>query len=185
MRLAQGAVEDAPAPRERERTVARAGSMTPVALGPGEGEAIWFAGGLLVMKATGEQTGSEFSVIEQMWRQGYATPLHVHLEDFTSLYVLEGEITLHVRDGGPVPAPAGSFLHVPAGVPFAFRVESETARLLQLITTRHEQFFRAGGDRAPARTLPPLDDPSAQMDLEKIGSAAERFAVKIIGPAPG
>lgn len=66
----------------------------------------------------------------------------------------------------------------------AFRVESETARLLRFNAAAHEEFFRAGGDPAPVRTLPPLDDPRAQMDLDKISSAAEQFGVKLIGPPP-
>jgi quercetin dioxygenase-like cupin family protein len=175
--------ENAPS-TTKEKTMARTESLPPIALGPGEGEAIWFAGGLLVMKATGDQTSDEFAVVEQTFRQGFATPVHVHHEDRVSFYVLDGEITAYVGDGGPVPAPAGSFIYVPVGVSFAFRVESETARLLNLTTPQHERFFRAGGDPAPTRTLPPLDDPRAQMDLEKIGSAAERFAVQIIGPPP-
>ncbi len=160
-------------------------SLAPIALGPGEGEAIWFAGGLVLMKLTAEQTAGEFGVVEATWRQGFATPLHIHREDTVSLYVLEGEITVYLGDGGPVPAPVGSFVHCPPGVTFAFRVETETVRVLMFHTPQHEQFFRAAGDHAPAKTLPPLDDPRAEMDLERISSAAERFGVEIIGPPPG
>ena len=35
------------------------------ALGPGEGEALWFNGGLGVLKATGDQTEGHFAALEE------------------------------------------------------------------------------------------------------------------------
>jgi quercetin dioxygenase-like cupin family protein len=158
--------------------------LTPVLAGPGEGDALWFAGGLLTFKATTEQTGGEFFVVEQHWRQGFTTPVHVQAGEAPSFYVLEGRLTFYIGNGDPVTAAAGMFAYIPAGIPHAFRVESETARLLKISIPENERFFRAAGEPAPARTLPPLDDPRSQMDLEKLAAAAEQFGVDIIGPPP-
>jgi quercetin dioxygenase-like cupin family protein len=163
-------------------TQTSARTLTYVALRPGEGEALWAFGGLLTFKATAEQTGGEFVLAELLLRRGMVTPLHT--EDASSFYVLEGRLTFYVGDEKPIPATAGCYFHVPRGVPHAFRVESDTGRLLRLAPPLHERFFRAAGEPAPARTLPPLDDPRSQMDLEKISAAAERFGVHIIGPPP-
>ena len=115
---------------------------TPHALGPEEGEALWWATVLLTVKATAEQTGGEFFLIEELVPRGTATPLHVHPQDDETFYVLEGELTFYLGDGQTVPASAGSFLHIPKGYfPHAFQVNSETARFLVLTTPRHEQFF--------------------------------------------
>jgi quercetin dioxygenase-like cupin family protein len=114
---------------------------TPYALGSEDGEAFWFFGMLATMKATAEQTGGVFILVEQLAPRGTATPLHVHPQDDESFYILEGECTFYLEDGQPIPASAGSFVHIPKGyVPHAFQVDSETALLLS--RRRHGPFRR-------------------------------------------
>ena len=155
---------------------------TPYALGPDEGEALWFFGMLVTMKATAAQTGGEFLLIEELAPQGTATPLHVHPQDDESFWVLDGEMTFYFEDGNPLPAPAGAFVHVPKGhVPHALRVESETARFLVLTRPPHERFIRAAAEPARARTLPP----EAPIDMEEVMVAARECGMEILGPRPG
>ena len=131
---------------------------TPYVLGPEEGEAFWGFGALWTPKATAEQTGGRFSMIEEVAPRGEGTPLHVHREDDETFYVLEGELTFYLNEGGqPIPASAGSFVHIPGGVVHAFQVDSES------------------------RTLPP-EEP---LDMEKIEAAAREYKVEILGPPPG
>src|SRR5215210_9159306 len=102
---------------------------TPYALGSEDGEALWFFGTLATFKATAEQTGGRFALVEQAATRGMATPLHVHREDDESFYVIEGEITVYLEDSDrPVPVSAGAFVHIPGGVVQAFREASETTR---------------------------------------------------------
>ena len=151
------------------------------ALGPGDGEAFWGFGSLWTVKASAEQTGGGFSFIEEVSPRGAATPLHVHREDDETFYVVEGEITFYLGDDRPIPASAGSFVHVPGGAAHAFRVDSETARYLLITTPQHERFYRAAfGDPAPSRSLPPDREP----DWERINSAAREYNVEVLGPAP-
>ena len=122
-----------------------------------------------------------FSLIEELAPQGAATPLHVHEEEET-FYVLEGELTFYLGDGGPIAAPAGSFVHVPVGEAHSFRVVSETARYLIITIPQHERFYRAAfGDPAPSRNLPP-DGP---VDMERINAAAREYKVEGLGLALG
>ena len=51
---------------------------TAYVLGPEEGEAFWGFGALWTPKATAEQTGGRFSMIEEIAPRGEGTPLHVH-----------------------------------------------------------------------------------------------------------
>jgi hypothetical protein len=81
----------------------------------------------------------------------------------------------------PVEASAGSYAYVPAGLPHAFRVTSETAGVLNYTTPLHEQFFLAVADPAPSFELPPEGPP----DIERLEAAAQRFGVEILGPPPG
>ena len=157
-------------------------NLIPYALGPGDGEALWFFGTLATFKATAEQTGGRFALVEQVAPGGMATPLHVHREDDESFYVMEGEITVYLGDGdNPTPAPAGAFVHIPGGVVHAFRVASETARLLDLTTPQHASFMRAAGEPARERVLPP----EGLIDMEKVEAAQDRHGIEILGPPPG
>ncbi len=157
-------------------------NRAPYALGAEDGEALWFFGMLVTMKATSEQTGGEFLLIEELAPRGTATPLHVHPTDDESFYILEGEMTFYLEDGQPIPASAGSFVHIPKGyVPHAFQVDSETARFLVLTRPAHERFIRAAAEPAPSRTLPP---PEAPVDMDKVIAAAQANGFEILGPPP-
>ena len=112
---------------------------------------------------------------------GMATPLHSQPEDDETFYVLEGDLTFYLEDGLPLAASAGSFVHLPAGTAHAYRVDSETARVLNVTTPQHEAFFRAAGEPAQSRTLPPQAPP----DMDKLMAAANEYGVEILGPPPG
>ena len=155
---------------------------TAYALGSEDGEALWFFGTLAIFKATAEQTGGRFSLVEQLAPRGMATPLHVHRQDDESFYVIEGELTVYLEDSDhPIPASAGAFVHIPGGVVHAFQVESETARWLDLTTPQHERFMRAAGEPAQERVLPP----EGLIDMEKVGAAQQQHGIEILGPPPG
>lgn len=153
----------------------------PYALGPEEGEALWFFGMLATIKASAEQTGERFSLIHQIAPGGIATPLHVQPEDNESFFILEGELTFFLEDGEPIQAAAGSFVHIPGGAVHAFRVDSENASFLDLTTPQHERFMRTAGEPAQERSLPPAGPP----DMDKVEVAAREYGVEIIGPPPG
>ena len=150
-------------------------------LDPRQGEALWFFGGLATVKASAEQSGGRFSITEQLFPAGMATPLHSQPEDDETFYVLEGNLTFYLQDGRPLAASAGSFVHIPAGTPHAFQVDSETARVLNITTPQHESFFRAAAEPAQERTLPPQAPP----DMDKLMAAANEHGVEILGPPPG
>ncbi len=156
----------------------------PYALNSEHGEALWFFGTLATFKATAEQTGGQYALIEQVAPRGVATPLHVQSEDHESFYILEGELTFYLEDGQPMPASAGSFVHIPKGTPHAFQVDSQTARFLDLTTPQHEYFMRAAGEPAQGRVLPPAGPPDMET-VEKVNAIAQEYGVEILGPPPG
>lgn len=120
----------------------------PYALGPEDGEAFWgLDNSLLTFKAAAGQTGGEFSLVEEAAPKGEGTPLHVHREDDESFYILEGELTFYLSEGGePTPALACSFIHIPGGAAHAFRVDSETGFRNRTLSHHYHP---------PARTLLP------------------------------
>lgn len=155
--------------------------IRPLVVEGGDGEPIWYDGGLVIFKATAAQTGGAFLLLEVLMPQGKATPLHVHPEADETFYVLDGEIVTHVG-GVERSVVTGAVMMVPRGMPHAFSVKSETCRLLVLFTPASsisEAFFREAGVPAATRTLPPFDaDPARAM------VAAERTGLRVLGPPP-
>jgi quercetin dioxygenase-like cupin family protein len=157
-------------------------TSVPIALGPGEGEAVWFFGGLTTMKASGEQTSGRIAVSENLAPRGAGSPLHIHHREDEWFYVIEGELTFWVG-GETIVAPAGSFVYGPQDVPHTFIVSSETARyLLGTDPAGFEGFTRALSEPAPRLEIPP--PPTEAPDLERLTAIAASYGIEIIGP-PG
>jgi quercetin dioxygenase-like cupin family protein len=156
-------------------------SPSPYVLGPDEGQALWFLGNLVTLKATGSRTGGRLTVAEFLNPPGFAPPLHRHQVEDEMFYVLAGTAEFHC--GGQVLSAApGDFVHLPAGEPHTFLVgASEPLRALQLTTPAgFEGFAAAAGVPAAQRRLP---DPAAP-DPVALGHAAAAHAIEILGPPP-
>jgi quercetin dioxygenase-like cupin family protein len=146
----------------------------------GEGERLWFAGGgVFTMKASAAETDGAFVLFEDVVRKGKTTPLHLHPREDETIYVLEGEILVHWEGREETVGAGGVFIAL-RGVPHAFMVTSETARLLAIQTPgTGEGFYRAVSEPAgpDAETRPP--------DWDRLRSAAEQSdSIEILGPPP-
>ena len=150
------------------------------ALNDGDGERIWFAGSLVVLKALGEQTEGRLAAMDQKLPPGYTSPLHRHNDDDEAWYVLEGDATFFCGDDRFVGA-AGAWVYLPKLVPHAFRVGARGARLLTLSTPAgFADFVKAAGEPAPALELPPAEP----LDIARLAETAQRFGIELLGPAP-
>ena len=154
----------------------------PYALGREEGQAVWFLGALLVVKAGAEGTGGAFGLIDHLLPVGWASPYHVHRKEEESFYVVEGEMAFYVG-GERIEAGPGAFVYGPRGVPHGFAVEGEApARVLLLNTPAgFEGFPVEAGEPARELTLPPAAPP----DLERLARIAATYGIEILGPLPG
>jgi quercetin dioxygenase-like cupin family protein len=157
-------------------------SDRPYALGREEGQAVWFLNALLVVKASGEQTGGAFGLIDHLLPAGWASPYHVHRNEEESFYVVEGEMAFYVGDER-VEAGPGAFVYGPREVPHGFAVEGDApARVLLLNTPAgFEGFPVEAGEPARELTLPPPGAP----DLERLAKIAATYDIQILGPLPG
>ena len=81
-------------------------TLSPIALAPHGGEALWFMGGLTTIKADAAGTGGRVAVTENLAPRGSGSPLHVHRREDEWFYVIEGELTFWVG-GETIVAPAG------------------------------------------------------------------------------
>jgi quercetin dioxygenase-like cupin family protein len=157
-------------------------SAQPIALRQGEGEALWFLGTLVTIKAGSETTAGRVAVIEHLAPRGAGSPLHVHRREDEWFYVIEGELTFWVG-GEVIEAPAGSFVYGPRDVPHTFTVSSDEARFL-LVTepAGFESFVRTLAEPAQALTIPP--PPAGPPDFERLAAVAAEYGIEILGP-PG
>lgn len=153
----------------------------PIIRQDGDGEQMWFAGGgVFTWKATSAETGGAFTLIEDRLQRGKVTPLHAHPHMDETVYVLEGELLVH-SDGEEYPVGAGGLYFAPRGLPHAFMVTSETARILALTTPGiGEDFYREAGEPVTSPA-----DASRPPDWARLRKAAQRSAsIELLGPAP-
>jgi mannose-6-phosphate isomerase-like protein (cupin superfamily) len=80
----------------------------PYALDPGDGQAHWFFGNLVTLKAAGAHTHGRFALTEFVNPAGFASPLHVHHDEHEAFYILEGTAEVHCGDEVFRVAPAAS-----------------------------------------------------------------------------
>ena len=155
--------------------------MRPYVRRDGEGEALWFLGSLVTVKATGGETRGRLTVVEFLNPPGFAPPLHRHLEEEETFYVLSGTAEFRC-DGEAFTAGPGDFVLLPAGLPHTFVVGAdEPLRTLQITTpSGFERFAAEVGEPARERRLP---DPGP-IDPAALGHAAARHAIELLGPPP-
>jgi quercetin dioxygenase-like cupin family protein len=154
----------------------------PIALAEGEGEARWFLGSLVSIKATGEKTGGRLAIVEHLSPRGTGSPLHMHTREDEWFHVLEGELALWVG-GQHVQAKAGSFAFGPRNIPHTFTVVSDRARfLIGAAPAGFDAFVREASVAAATLTLPPADVPPP--DPKRLAELAGRFGIQELGP-PG
>lgn len=150
-----------------------------VAVGSGQGLAIWHLDTLMTIKASGTDTAGAFGLMEVVRPPASAPPLHVHRQEEESIWVLEGTMTVmrgnEILEGAP-----GSFVYLPRDVPHSFVVEGDVAaRYLLLITPGGgEQYFIESGSPAEGTQRPPADP----QGLERVKTIAPKFGIEIIGP---
>jgi quercetin dioxygenase-like cupin family protein len=157
------------------------GKVVSIVRAAGEGERLWFyGGGLHIWKATAAETGGAFLLFEDVMSRGKTTPLHTHSQVDETLYILDGEILVHI-DGDEQRVGSGGVAVFPRGVPHAFLVTSETARILCLETPgSSEAFYRGASEPATAEL-----EISAPVDFARVRASAERNGgIEILGPPP-
>jgi quercetin dioxygenase-like cupin family protein len=151
-------------------------TVKPVVRHAGEGAQRWFFGGGVWTWKVSKEDGLGFSVVEVQMNGGKCTPLHTH-PIAESLWVLEGQLRYRI-EGGDLELGAGDFAVVPPGIPHAFMVTSESARVVAFQPGHDVEAFYLGASE-------PLDGSSRETDWQKLeASAAANGGITILGPPP-
>ncbi len=150
----------------------------PFVLGPDDGEATWFLGMRMTVKATAQTTGGAFGLIEVRLATGFSPPLHIHHRGDSAFWILEGTLTV-VCDGRTSRVGPGSFVYLPRGRPHTFRVDEGPARILELVQPGgHERFYVEGGRPALDDSIPEFDP----RDLERARALYPKYGLEDAGP---
>jgi quercetin dioxygenase-like cupin family protein len=121
--------------------------------------AYWMLDILWIVLADGSATGGRHSMMEQLMPRGSGPPPHKHTWSDETFYILDGDITFLVGEEIKN-ARKGDFLMVPRNTLHAFRVDSDTARILNGFTPASmEALIVEIAKPATERVLPPKGPP--------------------------
>jgi quercetin dioxygenase-like cupin family protein len=164
------------------------------ALGPNQGEALWFFGNLVTVKAATNDTGGSYTLSEWLNPPGFASPVHVHHSEDEAIYVLDGQVEFHCGEQVFAAGP-GAFVLLPKGVPHWLQVTSDVPVRSLVLTTpaQFERFVAEAGEPARARQLPPPGPPDlgvARLGLshalpDQIGPGRASGAAQPMAPPKG
>jgi mannose-6-phosphate isomerase-like protein (cupin superfamily) len=148
-------------------------SGRPIVLPPGEGRAIDLGNFAMSLKASSDDTGGAFTLLEADEPPGFGPPMHIHHDAAEAFYVVAGEYRIFVGED-EFACPAGSFIYIPAGTPHGFQVGAVPSWKLNLY--------------APAAMVGYFDELSAALARgaaeAELAGIAERHGMEIIGPVP-
>src|SRR5215467_3171375 len=142
---------------------------------------VWYSGWLLTFLATGEETGGQFALMEQVARKGNVPPPHIHHREDETFYVIEGEMTFSIGDR-TIKATPGTMVFAPRDVVHSFTIDSEQVRILVMNTPAGlEEFFKECSVPAPSMTLPPpIEVPYSE--IQKMMALAPTYGFEFVRP---
>jgi quercetin dioxygenase-like cupin family protein len=162
-------------------------SAAAVIRAQGEGERRWFfGGGVHTWKVRPHESNGAFLLFEDSMAGGKATPLHTHPDSDETAVVLEGEILMHV-DGTDHRVAAGGIAVVQRGVPHAFLVVSDSAKILFLHTPGCCEAFYWGASEPLTGPDEGEDDSSVDgvVDFDRVRASAQAHGgIELLGPPP-
>ncbi len=142
------------------------------------GEAFWFLGSLMAVKARSEDTLGAFTLIEQLAPAGFSAPPHTHTTEEEAFFLLEGEMQVSCGDDS-WSLESGGFVFLPREVQHSFSISSRSAaRILQITSpAQFERFLAEAAEPARERTLPPPSEP----DIPRMLAAAAKYGYEMMG----
>jgi len=149
---------------------------------PGTGRSTWAMQSLFEhLLEPGQSSRLGVALVTQP--PGVATPLHRHTQEAEAFYVLDGRVsycageeTFELYDG--------CFIHLPPGVPHAFRIRGDQpARLLALTAPAGLlHLYDEVGMPATEHRLPGLDALPAEVEIPRWMEIGPRYGLEVVGP---
>ncbi|MGN6395883.1 MAG: cupin domain-containing protein [Mucilaginibacter sp.] len=116
----------------------------------------WYGPNLFTFLTTAEETQGAFSLIKCTLRKGFAPPPHIHTKEDESYFILDGEVQYEIGER-VIHAKPGDYVHSPRLTAHTFKLLTDTATVLLLITPGgFEELFIRFSRPAQAMELPPV-----------------------------
>jgi quercetin dioxygenase-like cupin family protein len=131
-------------------------------------------GDQVLVKVPGSAAQGKYTVLTGETPPMGGPPLHRHLSDHETFYVLEGDFVFEL-DGVLVDAGPGSTVHIPPGVVHLYQNRGETpGRLLLVVEPAGlDEFFQELHDLLQAHAMPPM---------EELAGLHARHRMELLGP---
>ncbi len=150
----------------------------------GEGPGTWAMGSLFEHLVGAAETDGAYGVSLVTQPPGVATPLHRHTREAEAFFVIEGLLDYRAGDTTHELS-AGSYIHLPRGVPHAFRIRGATpARILALtapgglMDLYDEVGVPAGEMRVPGEG----EGLSMAEEIARWNEVGPRYGLEVVGP---
>ncbi len=149
-------------------------SIEPTTLGPGDGRVIQVPGHAITYKATAEETGGAYSLL-QVVLTGDGPPQHIHKAEEESFYFLEGEVNIKIGEQ-TIKGTVGSFVLIPRGSVHTFWNAGPThSKLLGIFSPPGFENVEVVGD----------EEIDTATFIERGMAVAEKYDLEIVGPPLG
>ena len=140
---------------------------------------LWWYGGQVTVNLTGDATDGRVGMWVWDAHRGAASPVHVHSREDEYFLVVDGRARLFVGDGR-IDAGPGEFAVLPRGVPHAYLITSETARLVGMASPGGFESFFAELGTPVVEGQPPAPAPEPAL----MTRTAAAYGVEILGAPP-
>ena len=123
-------------------SISASAQQAPIVKLPGQGQRLDLVVGEVIIKSSSNETQGTISQVMLFEKPGYSTTLQSNSRTDISFLVLEGVLTVRIRDQ-IVTYPANSFVYIPKGTPHAHaNLTNKPVRLFMTFTPGgYEQFF--------------------------------------------
>lgn len=153
------------------------------------GKALLVLSELMTVRLSGNETADKYAMVESITQPGDGVPLlHTHPQQET-FHVLEGSYEIYGRDEAgnkyATPAPAGSVVHVPGGVPHGFLNVGDTPGKVLLTfepAGNMEVFFKEIGIPVENKANPPMID--GPPDMEALLKVCAKYNIHFVEAPP-
>lgn len=150
---------------------------------PGSARGTWAMQSLFEHLLESGETGDALGVALVTQPPGIATPLHRLAHEAESFFVLEGRLDYRAGEED-YELYAGCFLHLPAGLPHAFRIRGEHPARFLALTTPGGLFglYDEVGLPAAELRLPGPDGLAPEVEIARWAEVGPRYGLEVVGP---
>jgi quercetin dioxygenase-like cupin family protein len=150
---------------------------------PGKGRGTWAMGSVFEHLLESPPGTDRLGVALVTQPPGVATPLHRHTRESEAFYLLDGRMDYRAGDAVHE-LYAGCFIHLPAGLPHAFRIRGDRpARFLAMVDPGGLlHLYDEVGLPATALRLPGADGRTPEDEIPRWADVSPRYGLEVLGP---